>query len=213
MRMPWKTFIFAWFACAGVLLAVGCGGNEKSTAPAVRPAGGAAGSTGDAGEKRIIIITNGDSPFWTAARVGLQEAETELNLAKSGLRASLEINNSKPQGQIDLLRQYATQSDIVGIGISPVVADNVAVAEEMSNLRKKGVHVITVDSDVDRARFRDARYAFIGTDNLAGGRELGKCTLGLRPEGGQYVTFVGHTGAQNALDRVQGVRQGAGPRV
>jgi ribose transport system substrate-binding protein len=207
MHIPWKALIPA--VIAGALAAGGCGSNEKTTAPRAAPT---SSGSADAGEKRIIIITNGDSPFWTAARVGLQEAEKELNLAKSGLRASLEINNSKPQGQIDLLRQYATQSDIVGIGISPVVADNVAVAEEMRNLRKKGVLVIAVDSDVDRARFRDARYAFIGTDNLAGGRELGKCALGLRPEGGQYVTFVGHTGAQNALDRVEGVRQGAGPK-
>ena len=209
MRMPWKISTLRWLSFAAIFAIVGCGSNEKSTAPAVRPV---ASSTGDAGEKRIIIVTNGDSPFWTAARVGLQEAEKDLNLAKSGLRASLEINNSTPQGQIDLLRQYASQSDIVGIGISPVVADNVAVVEEMRNLRKKGVHLITVDSDVDRARFRDARYAFIGTDNLAGGRELGKCALGLRPDGGEYVTFVGHTGAQNAMDRVEGVREGAGPK-
>jgi ribose transport system substrate-binding protein len=52
----------------------------------------------------------------------------------------------------------------------------------------------------------------VGTDNLAGGKELGKCALGMRPEGGEYVTFVGHVGAQNALDRVAGVAEGAGPK-
>src|SRR5207302_7034455 len=58
----------------------------------------------------------------------------------------------------------------------------------------------------------DTRYAFIGTDNLAGERELGKCAKNLRPEGGAYVTFVGRTGAQNAIDRIEGVRQGAGDK-
>src|SRR5580704_4832284 len=80
----------------------------------------------------------------------------------------------------------------------------------MRDLQKRGIHVITIDSDVDRARLRDCRFAFVGTDNLAGGRELGKCLKGLRPEGGGYVTFVGRKGAQNAMDRIQGVAQGVG---
>ena len=37
-------------------------------------------------EKRIIILTNGNSPFWDAARVGLQEAEKDLKLKDAGLK-------------------------------------------------------------------------------------------------------------------------------
>jgi ribose transport system substrate-binding protein len=72
--------------------------------------------------------------------------------------------------------------------------------------------VVTIDSDVDRGKMRDARFAFIGTDNFAGGRELGRCARGLRPDGGQYVTFVGRTGAQNAVERIEGFAQGAGDK-
>jgi ribose transport system substrate-binding protein len=79
-------------------------------------------------------------------------------------------------------------------------------------LQDKGVHVVAIDSDVDREKHRDARFAFIGTDNLVGGRELGKCAKGLRPEGGEYVTFVGRTGAQNAIERISGFAQGAGEK-
>ena len=205
MRFFQRTAVVCCLGFLTSLVVMGCGTDAPK-------GGGPAQAGGAGGEKRLIIMTNGDSPFWDAARVGLQEAVKDLSLAKSGLSATLEVNDSKPQGQIDKLRQYATQPDIVGVGISPVVADNVAVVEEMRNLQKKGVHIITVDSDLDRSKFRDARYAFIGTDNLAGGRELGKCIAGLRPNGGEYITFVGHTGAQNAMDRVQGVREGAGPR-
>jgi ribose transport system substrate-binding protein len=157
-------------------------------------------------------LTNGESPFWDAARVGLQEAEKDLDLKSAGLRATLEVNNSTTAGQIEKLRQYASQSDIVALGISPVVANNQEVADQLRALKKKGVHIVTVDSDIDRATLADTRFAFIGTDNLAGGRELGKCLKGLRPAGGEYITFVGHTGAQNAMDRVEGVRQGAGDK-
>src|SRR5438132_5899180 len=59
---------------------------------------------------------------------------------------------------------------------------------------------------------RDIRFAFVGTDNLAGGRELGRCARYLRPEGGGYVTFVGRTGAQNAVERINGVAEGAGDK-
>jgi len=42
--------------------------------------------------------------------------------------------------------------------------------------------------------------------------ELGKCAAALSPDGGKYATFVGLTGAQNAIDRIRGVADGAGPR-
>jgi ribose transport system substrate-binding protein len=162
--------------------------------------------------KRIIILINGDSPFWDACRVGVPEAERDFKLADANLHAVVESNDGTPQGQLDKLRQFASQSDIVAIGISPCDAANVAIAEEMRNLKNRGIHVITIDSDVDRAKMRDCRFAFVGTDNLAGGRELGKCLKGFRPEGGGYVTFVGRKGAQNAMDRIQGVGQGAGDK-
>jgi ribose transport system substrate-binding protein len=169
------------------------------------------GGGGGSETKRIIILINGDSPFWDACRVGVPEAEKDFKLAAANLHAVVESNDGTPQGQLDKLRQFASQSDIVAIGISPCDAANVAIADEMRNLQKRGIHIITIDSDVDRAKLRDSRFAFIGTDNLAGGRELGKCLKGLR-EGGGYVTFVGRKGAQNAMDRIQGVAQGAGDK-
>jgi ribose transport system substrate-binding protein len=173
------------------------------------PAGGAA----DAKDiKRIIILENGNSPFWDAARAGLQDAESELKLKQAGLRAVLEVNDGTPASQLEKLQQFGAQSDIAGVGVSAVDADNVAVAEELRKLQKKGVKVVTIDSDVDRDKFRDCRFAFIGTDNLIGGRELGVCAKGLRPTGGGYVTFVGRTGAQNAIERIRGFKEGAGPK-
>jgi ribose transport system substrate-binding protein len=162
--------------------------------------------------KRIIILINGDSPFWDACRVGVPDAERDFKLAAGNLHAVVESNDGTPEGQLDKLRQFASQSDIVAIGISPCDAANVAIAEEMRSIKNRGIHVITIDSDVDRARMRDCRFAFVGTDNLAAGRELGKCLKGLRPQGGGYVTFVGRKGAQNAMDRIQGVAQGAGDK-
>jgi ribose transport system substrate-binding protein len=191
-----------------ILIALGLAGG---LAPLGCSNSGSGGTSG--GEKRIIILTNGNSPFWDAARVGLEEAEKDLKLNEAGLTAVLDVNDSTPKGQLDKLRQYASQSDIAGVGVSAIDAANAAIADQMRELRRKGVHVVTVDSDVDRERMRDARFAFLGTENYTGGKELGKCIKYLRPAGGEYVTFVGRTGAQNAMERVNGVKAGAGDKL
>jgi ribose transport system substrate-binding protein len=175
---------------------------------------GMALSTGCTGsnEKRVIILINGNSPFWDACRVGLQDAERDLKLKDAGLRAVLEVNDGTPQGQLDKLRQFASQSDVAAVGVSAIDANNAAIADQLRALQKKGVKTITVDSDLDRDKFRDARYAFVGTDNLQGGKVLGQCARLLRPVGGEYVTFVGRTGAQNAIERIGGFAEGAGDK-
>ncbi len=216
-RPPARLSLLGAAALAGVL--AGCGGGSSTTASrdanATKSAGGqaAAGKTSAPSEiKRIIILTNGNSPFWDAARAGLQDAERELKLKSAGLRAVLEVNNNTPEGQIEKLQQFNSQGDIVGVGISALDEDNVAVADELKKLKQRGVHVVTVDSDVSRSKYRDVRFAFIGTDNVIGGRELGVCARGLRPEGGGYVTFVGRTDAQNAKERIGGFADGAGSK-
>jgi hypothetical protein len=98
----------------------------------------------------------------------------------------MEKNNGTAQGQIEKLRQFASQSDIAGVAISVIQAENVAIVEEMKNLAAKGVKVITVDGDVNRSMFRDARPYYIGTDNIVGGRLLGAVSH-RRPCGGHAL--------------------------
>jgi ribose transport system substrate-binding protein len=171
----------------------------------------ATGCTGGGG-KRIILLTNSESPFWDAARQGLEQAEKDLHLKDAGLRAVLIVNNGTEEGQLEQLRQYGSQSDVAAVGVSVIKENNAAIADQLRALRKKGIPVITVDSDVNRAKFRDARQAYVGTDNILAGRELGRCARLLRPDGGEYVTFVGFTNAQNAIERIQGFQEGAGDK-
>jgi len=84
----------------------------------------------------------------------------------------------------------------------------------MKNLAAKGVKVITVDSDVDRARFRDARPYYIGTDNIVGGRLLGaaaaKILASKNVTSGGYVQFAGFTDVDNARQRMDGFKEAVG---
>src|SRR5262249_46188767 len=78
------------------------------------------------GGKRFIFLINNPDPFWDACRAGLVEGAKKFELEQSGLSVAMEANDGTAQGQIDRLRQYASQSDIVGVAISVIQADNVA---------------------------------------------------------------------------------------
>jgi ribose transport system substrate-binding protein len=194
--------MLASLAAGGLASVVGCGG-----------AGG--GGRADAGgTKRFIFVTNGDDPFWDACNAGLVEGAKRSGLAEKGLRVVMEKNNGTAQGQIEKLRQFGSQSDIAGVAISVIQAENVAIVEEMRNLTAKGVQVITVDGDVNRGVFRDARPFYIGTDNIVGGRLLGAAAqqiLAARGvSSGGYVQFAGFTDNDNARARMNGFQEAVG---
>jgi ribose transport system substrate-binding protein len=194
---------------AGACLAVGVLGFSDA---GPRPEG--SGPTTAAGVKRFIFVTNGDDPFWDACNAGLQEGGRRFGLESKNLRVVMEKNNGTAQGQIEKLRQFGSQSDIAGVAISVIQAENAAIVEEMKNLAAKGVQVITVDGDVNREKFRDARAYYIGTDNIVGGRLLGsaaKAILKARgKDSGGYVQFAGFTDNDNARARMNGFKETVG---
>lgn len=192
------------FAMLGAIVAL-CG----CAKPAPQATPGA-----DAVVKRFVFITNGDDPFWDACNAGLVEGAKRCDLEAKGLRMVMEKNNGTAQGQIEKLRQFGSQSDIAGVAISVIQAENVAIVEEMKRLAAKGVKVITVDGDVNRDTFRDARPFYIGTDNVVGGRLLGaaaKAILTARGKmQGSYVQFAGFTDNDNARARMNGFKETLG---
>ena len=197
----------------GLLLLTGFLVCAVATGCAERSNPGGEQTTGSA-VKRFIFLTNGDDPFWDALGAGLAEGAKQQGLESKGLRAVLEKNNGTAQGQIEKLRQFASQSDIAGVAISVIQAENAAIVEEMKNLAAKGVKVITVDGDVNRTTFRDARPYYIGTDNIAGGRLLGAAAKKLFASRGQtsggYVQFAGFTDNDNARTRMNGFKEAVG---
>ncbi len=210
-----KTFCQSFgpgFALLAMLSLVGCQGDvaqpNANNSP-VKP------ST-SSGAKRIVFLINMPDPFWDACRAGFLEGAEHWKLADAGLTATFESNDGTPQGQIDKLRQFASQPDIVGVAISVIQADNEAIVEELKNLKAKGVHVITVDNDVNRERFREVRSYYIGTNNHEAGQALGAATKTIlearKVDKGSYVHFVGDTGADNARHRMDGVKEGLGEK-
>lgn len=204
-----RRFFFSQVLLASLSVAAfGCGAAND---PAPSGAGGtapvAAPSTGEA--KRIIILTNGNAPFWDAAVAGAKDAEKELNCAAVHLSVTVDRGDFAAETQINKLRQYGNATDVVGVGISVTDANNEAIVDEMKKLQAAGIKVVTIDSDVDRSKNSDARFAYLGTDNSQAGRQLGKASKGLI-ESANYAAFVGLKGAANAQERVGGFQEAAG---
>jgi ribose transport system substrate-binding protein len=76
----------------------------------------------------------------------------------------------------------------------------------MRDLQKAGRIVIAIDSDGQK----NARRAYIGTNNGKAGEVAGKVAKTLRPHGGKTVVFVGTASAANARERREGFFLGAG---
>ena len=190
----------------------GCGGDSSAPSGSGSPKVdlGSAAPSGDL--KRIIILTNGNSPFWDAAAAGARDAEQEMSLAAEGFRVVVDRNDGKVESQIDKLRSYAGATDIAAVGVSVLDAQNEAIPSELRKLQKAGIKIVTIDSDVNREAGRDSRQFYLGSDNVAGGRTLGAALKGLLPNGGKYATFVGVKEAANAMERTAGIAEGAGEK-
>ncbi len=196
-----------------MLLLAGCGSQAGDAKPQAGGADSNARVDSQAGAgKRIILLTNGADPFWDAMRAGMQDAERDFQLKAAGLRTVMDVNDGTPKGQVDRLRQYVNQSDIAAVAISVTDSKNLAIIKAMEACRASGIRVIAIDSDVERTTSRAARFAYLGTDNVVGGQELGKAAAGIRPQGGKYATFVGLKGTANARERIAGFAEGAGSK-
>lgn len=164
--------------------------------------------------KRLIFVTNGNSPFWDTCRSGLETGAKDFKIADSGLKVVMEVNDGTVGGQLSKLRQYATQKDVAAVAISPCDAKNANLAKEMKSLREKGIQVITVDADMDGKLAGDARSFYIGTDNIVGGKVLGtaakKILASKGVKSGGYVQFVGLKSSDNARARMGGFKEAVG---
>ena len=112
----------------------------------------------------------------------------------SGCPATAQRQNKS--GIIDDLISKGTN----GIAISPVDPDN---QTELINDTAKKALVITQDSDAPNSD----RTLYIGTDNVAAGRQAGELIKEALPDGGKIMVFVGKSDARNAVERLQGIKE------
>jgi ribose transport system substrate-binding protein len=147
------------------------------------------------GTIKLAFVTNNAADFWTIARRGVEKADAELSDVETEFRLTSDGTATEQQRVVDDL----LTKGVAGIAISPVdPANQVAMIDAAA----KQAIVFTQDSDAPQSQ----RTLYIGTDNLAAGRQAGQLIRDAIPEGGTVMLFVGKLDAQNARERVQGIR-------
>jgi ribose transport system substrate-binding protein len=158
---------------------------------------GSGGSDADGSRVlRLAFVTNNSADFWTIARRGVEQADAELADVEAEFRIAADGNAAEQQRIVDDLLTKGVDA----IAISPVDPDNQGALIDAAAERAL---IFTQDSDAPQT----ARTCYIGTDNLAAGRQAGQLIREAIPEGGTVMLFVGKLDARNAQERIQGIRE------
>ncbi len=170
------------FSLVGLFI-VGCGkSSDSSDAPRVSKA-------------KLSFITNVSADFWVYAEAGARAAEREFGDIEVIFRSGDGTTTKQKQIVDDLLA-----AGVKGVAISPTSATNQI---RMINDWATDAHVICVDSDSPDSN----RITYLGTDNIAAGRQLGELAKEALPNGGKVMVFVGIKDQQNAIERFQGFKE------
>ncbi|HEY7912960.1 MAG TPA: sugar-binding protein [Blastocatellia bacterium] len=148
------------------------------------------------GTKKLAFVTNNAADFWTIARKGCEKADAELADIAVEFRIPADGTAAEQKRIVDDL----LAKGIDGIAISPVDPDN---QTQMINDIARQTLVFTQDSDA----LNSNRTCYIGTDNVAAGRQAAALIKEALPQGGKIMIFVGKLDARNAQERLQGIRE------
>lgn len=177
-----------------VMYAAGCG---KEEAGAGGGGGGGAGAKVDPNKKlHLAFVTNNAANFWTIARAGVNKAAEEI----PNLTVEFKIPGDASANTQKTLVQDLLSKGVDGIAISPIDPSN--QTQFLNEVADKAL-LITQDSDAPDSK----RAAYLGTDNVAAGRQAGDLLKKALPNGGKVVVFVGSMDAQNARDRFNGIKE------
>jgi ribose transport system substrate-binding protein len=159
--------------------------------------------TGAADKKELVFVVNGASDFWKIAEAGVKKAQTELP------NYTLEL---KYPEQASAAIQQRLMDDLVAAGAAAIMVSAVDPKTSTEALNRIGgqVPLFTTDSDAPASN----RVAYIGSSNTDAGKQAGEIAKKALPAGGKCIGFVGLLGADNARERIEGMKSAlAGSKV
>ncbi|WP_311032109.1 sugar-binding protein [Mesorhizobium koreense] len=148
-----------------------------------------------ADKKTLVFVANGASDFWKAAEAGVKKANAEL--------PNYEMQFKYPS-QSSAAIQQRLMDDLVAAGVSGIMVSAVDPKTETEALAKiaKETLLLTTDSDAPKS----GRVAYIGSSNVEAGKQVGEILKKALPDGGKCMAFVGLPGADNAKERIEGIK-------
>jgi ribose transport system substrate-binding protein len=152
---------------------------------------------GAAGKKtKLAFVTNNVSDFWTIARAGCEKAASELGNVE--LSFKLPANGTAAE-------QKSIVQDLLALGVDGIAISPKDPANETDLLNDAASRALLITQDSDAPASNRACY--IGTDNTAAGRQAGELLKQALPNGGKIMVFVGSRDAQNAQERLGGIKE------
>ena len=151
----------------------------------------------------LVFVVNGASDFWKIAEAGVKKAQEEL--------PNYDMQLKYPE-QAAAAIQQRLMDDLVAAGADAIMVSAVdpKTSTEALNRIAAQVPLFTTDSDAPNSN----RIAYIGSSNTELGKDAGKLMLNALPDGGQCIGFVGLPGADNARERIEGIKEAlAGSKV
>src|SRR5262245_26564546 len=154
-------------------------------------------------KKELVFVVNGASDFWKLAEAGVKKAQTEL--------PNYDLEFKYPE-QAAAAIQQRLMDDLVAAGADAIMVSAVDPKTSTEALNRIGsqVPLFTTDSDAPASN----RVAYIGSSNTDAGKQAGELALKALPNGGKCIGFVGLLGADNARERIEGMKAAlAGSKV
>ena len=101
--------------------------------------------------------------------------------------------------------QQRNVDDMLAKGVDGLAISPVSPKDQVPMLNRVASQclLITQDSDAPDSN----RACYIGTNNTAAGEQAGEALKKALPNGGNVMVFVGQADAQNALDRINGIKK------
>jgi len=151
----------------------------------------------------LAFVVNGASDFWKAAEAGVRKAQSEMP------DYTMEL---KYPEQAAAAIQQRLMDDLVAAGVKAIMVSAIdpGTSTEALNRIAGQIPLFTTDSDAPKSN----RVAYIGSSNVDAGKQAAQIALKALPNGAKCIGFVGLLGADNARERIQGMKDGlAGSKV
>jgi ribose transport system substrate-binding protein len=148
-----------------------------------------------AADAKYALLTNAVAPFWTAAQIGASRASGEINVP---------ITFQAPTAAEKLSQQLSMLETFVNDKYSAITfsaIDRDAPKPIISKAVAQGIPVLVTDSDATGSE----RSIYIGMSDYDAGKAAGEAAKQIFGKG-KVVGLVGYATAQNAQDRIQGVK-------
>jgi ribose transport system substrate-binding protein len=145
----------------------------------------------------LAFVANNVNDYWDVVRLGCDSAASQLGNVELDFRTPPARTAAAQQ---DIVNQLVA-SGVDGIAISPIDADS---ETDFLNSIPTNVLLVCADSDAGKSK----RVCYIGTDNVAAGKQVAELLKAALPGGGKIILFLANTNTENLKERAEGIASG-----